>query len=1061
MLYVPELSCNLVSVSKATEAGLSVNFDSDKCTFFDKVRNLLAATGNKKGSLWYLNCLENEIERVSAAVSEEKMEDNRAVDIEQSTPKPEVHENQEIKTKEEPPSPSSEIPVPNQEECAVIRETKKKSNPEESKKQFPVIVEENLKVTVETKEENENKIAEVNEEPKSSKITRKTSSNLWHSRYGHLGVQNMRKLCQRHLVKGFNYDLTSNQEFCEPCVKGKHHHQKFPTEGGKRAKDKLELVHTDVCGKVESKSLSGCEYFLSFIDDMSRYSWCYPLKKKSDVYQKFIEWKTMVERSSDRSLKKIRSDNGGEYTSEQFAEHLHQEGITHQLTIPKTPQQNGVAERLNRTLEETIRSMLAESQAPKHFWAEALSTATYLRNRSPTIALDNVTPYEAWTGDKPNVEHLRVFGCTAYAHIPKDERKKLDPKARKCIMLGYGTEVKGYRLYNPETQRILYSRDVIFNETEFYFKDKSKKSEVERNEKSEGPYSEIPLVRESEDENEAEENPETDTEVEDTSRPVRNRNAPDRYGEWVYTAAEIEPKDPKSYQEAMKNENSEKWNQAMKTEMKSLDKNEVWDLVPLPEGRKAIGCKWVYKTKRNADGKIERYKARLVAQGFTQKFGIDYDETFSPVIRFESVRTIIAIAASLGLNLHQMDIKTAFLNGELKEEIYMRQPPGFAEPGKENLVCKLKRSLYGLKQSARCWNTELDNKLKLMGFSQTTSDPCLYVRVDQDGVFIMAVYVDDIILAGENSTTMSKAKSDIFDRFDAEDMGELHHFLGVKVVQNINTGEIWIGQPTYSRDLLEKFNMSHSNPTDTPVDVGAKLMKRQEGEDSFDHGIYQSAVGSLLYLSTKTRPDLAFAVGNVARYCADPTKVHWTAVKRIIRYVKGTLNMGLLFCPDNNINLEGYSDADWAGDKDDRRSTSGYVFQIGNAAISWRSKKQSCVALSTAESEYMALSSAIQEAIWLRRLIANLLNSKDMLMNPTIIHEDNNSAIFMAKNNQYHDRTKHIDIKFHFVREQVAAGTVDLRYCKSKDMLADIFTKGLCGPQFKKLRSRMGLVEFK
>ena len=211
-----------------------------------------------------------------------------------------------------------------------------------------------------------------------------------------------------------------------------------------------------------------------------------------------------------------------------------------------------------------------------------------------------------------------------------------------------------------------------------------------------------------------------------------------------------------------------------------------------------------------------------------------------------------------------MDIKTAFVNGELKEEIYMRQPPGFSESGTEHLVCRLKRSLYGLKQSARCWNTELDNKLKSMGFSQTTCDPCLYVRVDQDGVFIIAVYVDDIILAGENSTTMLKAKSDISRQFDAEDMGELHHFLGVKVIQKHSTGEIWIGQPTYSKDLLEKFNMSHSNPTDTPVDVGTKLIKKQEGEDSFDRAIYQSAVGSLLYLSTKTRPDLAFAVGNVA-----------------------------------------------------------------------------------------------------------------------------------------------------------------------------------------------------
>ena len=529
VLYVPDLSCNLVSISRATKAGQQVIFESDKCTIFDKARNKPSATGKSIGDLWYLNLFKNEVERVNAAISKEttKGEENKKVDINIAISEVKSSENQFMESNKELSTnntDSTEI----QDNEEPIRETNMKTSVMgESKQPSSENVEESQKKDGEVSEEAEKKVEEVKEESKTRSMPGKMPSSLWHSRYGHLGVQNMRKLCQRHLVKGFNYDLSSNQEFCEPCVKGKHHHQKFPTEGGKRAKDKLELVHTDVCGKLESKSLGGCEYFLSFIDDMSRYTWCYPLKKKSDVYQKFLEWKTMVERSSERPLKKIRSDNGGEYTSKEFAEHLREEGITRQLTIPKTPQQNGVAERLNRTLEEMIRSMLAESQAPKRFWAEALSTATYLRNRSPTSALNEMTPHEAWTGDKPNVEHLRVFGCTAYAHIPKDERQKLDPKARKCIMLGYGTEVKGYRLFNPETQRILYSRDVIFNETEFYFKDKSMKNKVEENERSPATHFEV-VIDTSEDEHENdEENFETNTEVEDNSRPVRNRNAPD------------------------------------------------------------------------------------------------------------------------------------------------------------------------------------------------------------------------------------------------------------------------------------------------------------------------------------------------------------------------------------------------------------------------------------------------------------------------------------------------------------------------------------------------------
>ena len=291
-------------------------------------------------------------------------------------------------------------------------------------------------------------------------------------------------------------------------------------------------------------------------------------------------------------------------------------------------------------------------------------------------------------------------------------------------------------------------------------------------------------------------------------------------------------------------------------------------------------------------------------------------------------------------------------------------------------------------------------------------------------------------------------KKAISKRYDVKDMGELHHFLGVKVIQNHGTGEIWIGQSTYAKELLTKFIMEESKPAETLVDIGTKLLKAEE-ENCYDREKYQSAVGSLLYLSTRTRPDIAYAVGNTARFCAKPTKCHWTAVKRILRYLNGTLHLGLLYGCDEKMNLLGYSDADWAGDINDRKSTSGYIFLISKAAVSWRSRKQSCVALSTAEAEYMALASAIQEAVSMRHLVSVLNGNENGLTKPTLIFEDNQSAICMAKNQKYHGRSKHIDIKFHFVREQVAAGSVDLKYCRSEDMIADILTKGLCGPQFK------------
>ena len=273
-------------------------------------------------------------------------------------------------------------------------------------------------------------------------------------------------------------------------------------------------------------------------------------------------------------------------------------------------------------------------------------------------------------------------------------------------------------------------------------------------------------------------------------------------------------------------------------------------------------------------------------------------------------------------------------------------------------------------------------------------------------------------------------------------------------MQNTDTGEIWIGQPNFTKELLKKFQKAESKQVDTPSDPSMKLTKKTESEEEFDKVKYQSAVGSLLYLSTRSRPDIAFAVGNAARYCAQPTQLHWSAVKRILRYLKGTTHLGLMYRPDNST-LVGYSDADWAGDTNDRKSTSGYVFMMSGSAISWRSKKQSSVALSTAEAEYIALSSATQEAMWLRQLLSSL---KDFpLSEPTIIYEDNQSTICMAKNNQSHGRSKPVDIKFHFVREQVEQQTIKVTYCKSEEMNADIFTKGILNNQFKRLRTKLGM----
>ena len=493
-------------------------------------------------------------------------------------------------------------------------------------------------------------------------------------------------------------------------------------------------------------------------------------------------------------------------------------------------------------------------------------------------------------------------------------------------MLGYGTETKAYQLYDVERKKVLYSRDVIFNEA-------ASGKEEAMNKTSDIRYVQLECLNDEEvhndvvhDEHDLHEDKEIHNDVahdgHDLNEPVvekesvpelqrssREKKMPDFYGIRVNVAGGSA--DPVSLMEALGNSDKAYWKDAMEKEMKSLSVNKVWDLVSLPKGKKVIGSKWVFKTKRNVDGNVERYKARLVAQGFSQSYGQDYDETFSPVVRFESLRMIIALSVQRSLKLHQMDVTTAFLNGELNDEVYMKQPEGYVVKGKENLVCKLKKSIYGLKQSPRCWNSILDQFLKKIGFVQAISDPCLYIASEGE-LFLIAVYVDDIVLAGSSDARMKEVKQALSQKFQVKDLGELHYFLGVKIIQNQKNRTVWIGQQAYAVDILKKFGLDDAKPVQTPVDTSITLTPGKSDDACVDQKLFQSAVGSLLYLSIATRPDVTYAVSNVAKFCAKPTQQHWLAVKRIFRYLKGTKNYGILYCNDGSCHeCVGYSDADW------------------------------------------------------------------------------------------------------------------------------------------------------
>ena len=511
--------------------------------------------------------------------------------------------------------------------------------------------------------------------------------------------------------------------------------------------------------------------------------------------------------------------------------------------------------------------------------------------------------------------------------------------------------------------------------------------------------------------------------------------------------------DPLTADEALAGPDAELWRKAMDEEMQSLLENKTWTLEELPPGVLPIPVKWVFKIKRDGQGNIERYKARLVAKGFKQRAGIDFNEVFAPVSKHITLRALLGLVATENWELHHLDIKTAFLNGTLEESIYMVQPPGY-EQGGVNIVCHLQKSLYGLKQAPRAWHTRLTAELNKMGFESSNADPSLFYR-RVDGVLIfLLVYVDDILIASSKISLVNEAKAGLKKEFDVRDLGAASYFLGMVIERDRQAGTVKLSQHKLSKELIERFGMVDAKPKSTPLSVSTRLDVANENDEvlSGDYP-YAELVGGLLYLSVCTRPDISQAVGALARFMSKPTQQHWTAAKGVLRYLAGTIDFGIIFGA-GEPGLSAYCDADYAGDISSRRSTTGYVFILNGGAISWNSRLQPTVAVSTVEAEYMAAAAAVKEALWLRVLFTSL----GMHFEIVTINCDNQGAIKLLKHPIASQRSKHIDIIYHFAREHVMRKNVSFEYCATEDMVADIFTKAVAEGKFVFCRSMMGII---
>ena len=916
--------------------------------------------------------------------------------------------------------------------------------------------------------------------------------NLLHRRLGHVNIGDIEKMMASKAVTGIKTDVHQFKP-CETCLKCKASQLPYSLSTT-RATRRLELIHSDLCGPISTASYGGARYFATFVDDYTRYVWVYPIQFKDEVVDVFKTWQRLVERQTGEKLKILRTDGGREYFK--LKPYFRSVGIRHENSCPRTPQQNGVAERINRTLVEMARSCLSDSNCDLKLWAEAIVYAAYTRNHIVNKVTGKATPHELWSGAKPDVSHLRVFGSKGFVLDKRAGRHKFAEKGKEMIFVGYGDTSKAYRMLDPTSRNVVYSRDVRFIESEANINENG----MNMLEDDEVPISfsvddaEDDSVSVSEDNNveELEDNPSTVESVVDqentqassqaTSQVVKRKRGrpkktdpPTPRPEWIpsnhryLTRSKASRQDdslavikeekimiPRDVTEALSSEHAEAWIEAMATEMASLMKNKTYDLVKLPRGRRSIGSRWVFAVKYHKDGSIDRFKARLVARGFSQRFGVDYNQTYSPTVRPESLRILFSLCVEKGYHIHQVDVSTAYLNGELAEEIYMDQPAGYVDKDHPEYVCRLNKSLYGLKQSGRQWNLKLHEILTEIGLHRLETERCLYKGKINGHDVLLAVYVDDLLIASDFVESIEMVKSRLGERIDISDKGPAKYILGIEL-ERPSMGEIRLSQSYAITKLLESQRMTECKPIATPMEANVNLEVCDKDCEKVDSVKYRSLVGSLLHLSLNTRPDICFAVNRLAKFNQEPHVEHWNAARRVLRYLKGSINKSLIFTKAN-AQLVAYVDADWAADKADRKSCSGYCFMLSNACVAWASKKQSIVAQSTAESEYSALSEATNEATYLRQLIEEI-GCKEYVQTPLRIFNDNTSAIKLTENPMFHKQTKHIGIRVHNVRQHVDEGKLKVEYMPTESMVADVLTKALSRIKHDKFITELGLRE--
>jgi hypothetical protein len=1045
----------------------------------------------------------------------------------------------------------------------------------------------------------------------------------WHERLGHIAESQLKKLQDAEAVTGLEgvKHTCGEGDQCEGCMKGKAHRKPFGKSMSDRAKPTRPLgrVDGDIWGPFPA-SLGGSVWMLILVDVYTRMTFGFPLKHKSEAAGRIMEWMRGVQVQQGVKVAEFHSDGGGEFVSNELKKFFVENGTIATVTVPHTPQHNGIVERKNRHIGTMLRSTLHAAGAHEKLWTEAAMTAIHIINHTILVPGTQKTPEGLWRpcAENPSVKRFKVWGCDAWVHVPGSERRKLDQTAQLKMFVGYSQERNAYRLLDVETRKITWSRDVEFSEAKFTqcelftqqeggidslkgfsenldrimfdnevrFVEMISRQEYEAQQQKLQQQQQVqpqpisqqqhrPRLKDlyplppfspcapstpqpmpqlqtrtgsglSDAEQEqpstaagdhnsgtASENGGGHAEV-TSQQPVaseapvrqsqRQRRPPKRFGmvedgdigaegmtaEHEAMSAMIEyaqeMNDPRTYDEAMSSDDKEQWQHAIENELKSLEEHNTWELSQLPPGKRPLPCKWVFRRKYGPDGEVQRFKGRIVVMGCAQSEGVEYkkDQLFAPVLHSKSFRIVGAIVQSLDYEWKQMDVPTAFLNAKIKEEIYVKPPPGMkiVKTAAEEPVMKLKGMLYGLKQAPREWNEEFNESIISLGYQRCLSDTCVYIKKSKTGKsIIMPVFVDDVFpaCATEDLPEMMRDIQYLMAKYKIKEVRDAEVVLGVRITRDRKKKILKLDQELYIKKLLKQHNMSESKPAPTPeverkernattnggtrntrgtmnekswneieMEMGEGMEEQgeegeKEGKDAEDHshpvlGLvhYRTIVGGLLYLAITTRPDIMHATSMRARKVSDPSIDDWKACKRILRYLNGTTHVGLTYGDDTcgeGVQLGStYCDADWAGDLSDRKSTTGYIIKVNGATVSWVSKKQSTTAQSSAEAEYYAAGDAIKEILWTRSVLQQMGWAQT---EPTILRCDNQAAIAIASDDRHHARTKHIDIRHHFIREHVTENRVKLVWVPTAEQQADILTKPLGRVAYTTLRNHI------